>query len=159
MIDKTKIYDLFGEIRFASNEETALIIVPKSGLIEHRKINSNECDRIEKEFIETKRIMGSTVCEIAEMLIVGTPACEFKHPTATEIKSAIIRHFEHQNSIVFQVNDDDGIRSLYYYRRSDIGDPEKINANHKTIYFSTGRCFYTPNISAIIPVKKILLNN
>lgn len=159
MIDKTKIYDLFGQMRNAASESTTLVIALKNGMLQHFPLSICECDWIERTFIETHRIADSTVCEIAEIFTIGKPACQFKKPSADEVKSALVRHFQCQNSIVFQLKDDDGRMSLYYYHRSDIGEPDLIKANHKTIYFSTGRCFYTPNLTGIIHVKEVLFNN
>ncbi len=158
MIDKSKIYEIFAGIRRASAMNATLVVKFKSGILEEIQLDPEKCDKIEMDFIQTQRFIGSTVCEISEIFTIGTASCEFKNPTASEIRSAVIQHFERQNSIVFQVRDADGHSSLYCYHRKDIGEPSAIKANHKTIYFATGRCFYTQNIAGIIPVKEVLLN-
>lgn len=158
MINKSKIYEIFAGIRRASEENLTLVVEPKNGILKVIPLSANECDRIEKTFIETRKIIDFTVCEIAEIFTIGKAACEFKDPGASEIKSVLIGHFEHQNSIIFQVKDEDGHLSLYHYHRMDVGDPNKIVANHKTVYFETGRCFYTKNIAGIVQIKEVLLN-
>lgn len=158
MIDRSKIYEIFSGIRRASAENTTLIVKFKSGILEEVRLDPEKCDKIEMDFIETKKLMGWTICEIAEIFTIGKAAYEFKNPSASEVRSAVMRHFEHQNSIVFQVRDAEGNVSLYHYHRKDIGEPNEIRANHKTIYFATGRCFYTQNVAGIIPVREVLLN-
>lgn len=158
MINKSKIYEIFAGIRRASSENLTLVVEPKNGILKEIPLSANECDRIEEAYIETRKVMGFTVCEIAEIFTIGKAAHEFKDPSASEIRSAMIGHFEHQNSIIFQVKDEDGHLSLYHYHRRDVGEPDKIVANHKTIYFETGRCFYTQNIAGIVQIKEVLLN-
>jgi hypothetical protein len=158
LINKSKIYELFGKIRQASTKGSTMVIAPKHGILKAVPLSTEQCDAIEKEFLETKRILGSSICEISEIFTIGKAIFEFDHPRADEVREAVIRHFEHQNSIIFQVKDPDGYVSLYYYKRNEIGEPAEIRANHKTIYFETGRCFHTQYLAGIIPVSEALLN-
>lgn len=158
MINKSKIYGIFGEMRKIAEKESTLVVVMKNNILESVPLDIDTCNRLERDFLESRKIMGSSICEIAEIFTVGKALFEFENPSASEVRSAVIKNFEHQNSIIFQVKDEDGFLSLYYYHKSAIGDPNGIRANHKTIYFETGRCFYTSYLKSIIPVKEILLS-
>jgi len=158
VIDKEKIYEIFGEMRKLAGRENILAIVLKNSIIEKIALDIAMCDRLEKDFLETRKIKGFSICEISEIFTIGKAIFEFQRPSAGEVRSAAIINFRHRDSIIFQVKDEDGFLSLYYYRKKDIGDPNEIKANHNSIYFENGRCFYTSYIKSILPVEKILLN-
>lgn len=158
MINKTKLKIFFERLKRLSEENKPYVICKKHGLLAKHDLDPKKLNDLKKSFADAKTINGLTLCEIEEIFTVGAPLKEFDSPCAAEVRSAVIKHFESSECIVLEVRDDQDYASLYYYTRVDIGDPSKIVANHNTIYFPTGKCFYVNNLKNISGVEEILLN-